>query len=92
MKQTAKKWLKLGGALGLTAVLAVPMAACGPMAPDDDAPYEPPAEWHEEVVDNITMFCNDWEQFNNGAAVRSPVYKELVKAACTELKARSTGL
>lgn len=92
MKQATKKWLKLGGALGLTAVLAVPMAACGPMAPDDDAPYEPPAEWHEEVVDSITMFCNDWEQFNNGAAVRSPVYKELVKAAGTELKARSTGL
>ena len=92
MKQATKNLLKIMGTLGMTAAIAIPMAACGPMAPDDDAPYTPPEVWHEDVVDNITMFCNDWEQFNNAASVRSPVYKELVKAAGTELKAKSTGL
>lgn len=78
----------------MAAIVAIPMAACGPKAVvdggDDTEPYTPPEVWHEEIIDNITMFCNDWEQFNNGAAVQSPVYKELKKAAGTNLKAKST--
>lgn len=46
-------------------------------------------DWHEEV-DEIELFCNDWEQFNNAKAVRSPIYRKLVKAAGCEIKAIST--
>lgn len=46
-------------------------------------------DWHEEV-DEIELFCNDWEQFNNAKAVKSPIYKKLVKAAGCEIKAFST--
>lgn len=91
MKEITKRILKLAGSAGMAAMLCVPVTACVSI-PEDDGPYEPPAEWHEETIDNITMFCNDWEQFNNGAAVRSPVYKQLVKAAGCELKAKSTSL
>ncbi len=74
----SKNLLKLAGSLSLAAVVCAPLAACGPTPPpDDNEPYAPPAEWHEDYIDDITMFCNDWEQFNNGAAVKSPVYKEL---------------
>ena len=69
MKQATKNLLKIMGTLGMTAAIAIPMAACGPMAPDDDAPYAAPGEWHEDVVGNITMFCNDWGQVNNAPSV-----------------------
>ncbi len=91
MKASKGHWLKFAGVF-LSAALAAAMSACVTVAPNDDAPYEPPEEWHEDVVDSITMFCNDWEQFNNAAAVRSPVYRQLVKAAGCELKAKSTSL
>lgn len=86
--------VKFAGVFALAAALILPTACTTVRPPDDydpDVGYIPPEEWHEDVVDEITMFCNDWEQFNNAAAVRSPVYKQLVKAAGCELKARSTG-
>lgn len=92
MKGKFKRFLRLTCSLGMVAVICAPIAACTTAPLDNDDPYEPPEEWHEEVVDSITMFCNDWEQFNNGAAVRSPVYQQLVKAAGCELKAKSTAL
>lgn len=94
MKKTNKKWIVRCGALALLAACSVSLVACNTPTPDDDDggtfTYNPTI-WHEDTVDKITMFCNDWEQFNNGAAVKSPVYKELVKAAGTQLKAKSTG-
>ena len=49
-------------------------------------------EWHEDSIKNITLFCNDWEQFNNGAAVNSPVYKKLKAVTKCDIQAKSTGL
>lgn len=71
---------------------APPLAGCGPKAPDDSAPYVPPEEWHEDLadIDEITMFHNDWDQFNNGAAANSPVYRKLKQVAGCDLVARST--
>ncbi len=86
-----KKIIKSFGAFAMAALISAPLAACGPMAGTQTGPYVPPAETHETLSDiEITMFCNDWEQFNNGAAVRSPVYKELTKVTGCKLKAKST--
>ncbi len=86
----SKNLAKVTALLSLASIALAPLTACGPTIPDDNEPYDPPAEWHEDTIDDLTMFCNDWEQFNNGAAVRSPVYKELKKAAGCDLKAKST--
>lgn len=73
-------------AIGALAGVILATSACNGKKPND-----PNKEWHEDNVKNITLFCNDWEQFNNGAAVNSPVYKELKKAAGCDIKAQSTG-
>ena len=49
-------------------------------------------DWSEGEIDEIELFCNDWEQFNNAKAVKSPIYRKLVKAAGCEIKAISTAL
>ena len=91
MKNLIKKAAIQVGVLSLAVAFSVSLAGCGERPQDDDVFEYNPKIWHEDSVDKLTMFCNDWEQFNNGAAVKSPVYKELVKAAGTELKAKSTG-
>ena len=91
MKNLVKKTMIQVGVLSLAVAFSVSLAGCGERPQDDDVFEYNPKIWHEDSVDKLTMFCNDWEQFNNGAAVKSPVYKELVKAAGTELKAKSTG-
>jgi len=73
-------------AIGVLAGVILATSACNGNKPND-----PNKEWHEDNIKNITLFCNDWEQFNNGAAVNSPVYKELKKAAGCDIKAQSTG-
>lgn len=73
-------------AIGALAGVILATSACNGNKPND-----PNKEWHEDNIKNITLFCNDWEQFNNGAAVNSPVYKELKKAAGCDIKAQSTG-
>ena len=91
MKNLIKKAAIQVGVLSLAVAFSVSLAGCGERPQDADVFEYNPKIWHEDSVDKLTMFCNDWEQFNNGAAVKSPVYKELVKAAGTELKAKSTG-
>lgn len=73
-------------AIGALAGVILATSAC-----NGNKPKDPNKEWHEDNIKNITLFCNDWEQFNNGAAVNSPVYKELKKAAGCDIKAQSTG-
>ena len=73
-------------AIGVLAGVILATSAC-----NGNKPKDPNKEWHEDNIKNITLFCNDWEQFNNGAAVNSPVYKELKKAAGCDIKAQSTG-
>ncbi|MBQ8885759.1 MAG: hypothetical protein IJY62_05285 [Clostridia bacterium] len=96
MKVSLKKAVKKAGALIMAAIVFAPIVACGPRAPLDDSNWTyDPKIWHEDAVDEITMFCNDWEQFNNGVAVNSPVYKALRKATGlteTKLTAKSTAL
>ena len=73
-------------AIGALAGVILATSACNGNKPND-----PNKEWHEDNIKNITLFCNDWEQFNNGAAVNSPVYRELKRAAGCDIKAQSTG-
>lgn len=73
-------------AIGVLAGVILATSACNGNKPND-----PNKEWHEDNIKNITLFCNDWEQFNNGAAVNSPVYRELKRAAGCDIKAQSTG-
>lgn len=94
MKRRSNGALKAMAVFGIS--LAACLASCGPMAPGDDEnwTYEPEI-WHEDFVDEITLFCNDWEQFNNGAAVNSPVYRALRQATGlteTKITAKSTAL
>ncbi len=87
-----KSFVKIASIL-LVAILTLPTFACGPRI-DDDWVYEPEI-WHEDAIDEIVMFCNDWEQFNNGVAVNSPVYKALRQATGlteTKLTAKSVSL
>lgn len=70
---------------GLCGISALAAASCGGRNP---TVHE---DWHEDNIDEITLFCNDWEQFNNGAAVETPIYKELVKVTGCDIRARSTG-
>ena len=73
-------------AIGALAGVILATSAC-----NGNKPKDPNKEWHEDNIKNITLFCNDWEQFNNGAAVNSPVYRELKRAAGCDIKAQSTG-
>lgn len=85
-----QRFLRNLGCFLLAGAICAPLAGCGPHAPDDNEPYSPPEEWHEDSIDYITLFHNDWDQFNNGAQANSPVYRELKKAAGCDLRARST--
>lgn len=84
MKSIFKKIVT--GALACGVILSV--GACRTNKPGGD----PNEEWHEDSIKNITLFCNDWEQFNNGAAVNSPVYKKLKAVTKCDIVAKSTGL
>lgn len=85
-------WLKKAAAIGLTGLMMAPIAACGGGGAgtgNGGGTSTPP---QEEKVREITLFQNDWEQFNNAKAVKSPIYKELVRAAGCDIKVQSTSL
>ena len=75
MKNLIKKAAIQVGVLSLAVAFSVSLAGCGERPQDDDVFEYNPKIWHEDSVDKLTMFCNDWEQFNNGAAVETPIYK-----------------
>lgn len=94
MKIIKKKFLQKLSAVAMATMLCMPIVGCVQPPDDDNWVYEPEI-WHEDAIDEISMFCNDWEQFNNGVAVNSPVYKALRQATGlteTKLKAHSTAL
>lgn len=81
-------------ALGVVCMLVLSAVACVHVPNDEDWEYVPEI-WHEDSIDEITMFCNDWEQFNNGVSANSPVYQKLRQATGltnTKLVAKSTSL
>lgn len=87
-KIKTKNWLKKVAAIGLTGLMMAPIAACGGGGGAGASSSVP----DETTVKEITLFQNDWEQFNNAKAVKSPIYKELVKAAKCEIAVKSTSL
>ncbi|HBF86197.1 MAG TPA: hypothetical protein DDW54_00800 [Clostridiales bacterium] len=93
MKSVFQKPFIKTASLMLAAAFPFAASGCGQNSGNGSS-FEPKI-WHEDSVDEIVMFCNDWEQFNGGAAVNSPVYKELRKKTGltnTKLTAKSTSL
>lgn len=94
MKKFFKKTARKIGAISLAALICAPIVGCAVDIDDDNWVYGPEI-WHEDSVDELTLFCNDWEQLNNGVAVNSPVYKKLREATGlteTKIVAKSTAL
>ncbi len=88
----SKRFFRNAGVALLAAAILLPVGACAVPRYNDGEPYEPPEPWHEDSVDTITMFCNDWEQFNSAAEAKSDIYKVLTNKIGVGLKARSTSL
>ena len=86
MKKGLLKKVMIGALAG---VMLASAGACG--GPDSGNSGSGGGETHEDNIKSISLFCNDWEQFNNGAAVNSPIYKELKKVTKCDIKAQSTG-
>ena len=79
--------------LGLTGAMLLSSAVgCFGRGKDSTPGGSVDNDWSEGEIDEIELFCNDWEQFNNAKAVKTPIYRKLVKAAGCEIKAISTAL
>jgi multiple sugar transport system substrate-binding protein/putative aldouronate transport system substrate-binding protein len=79
--------------IGLTGAMLLSTAtACGGGGDSTGGGGSIAEDWSEGEIDEIELFCNDWEQFNNAKAVKSPIYRQLVKAAGCDIKAISTSL
>ena len=77
--------------IGLTGAMLLSTAtACGGGGDSTGGGGSTTEDWSEGEIDEIELFCNDWEQFNNAKAVKCPIYKQLVKAAGCDFKAVST--
>ena len=72
--------------LGLTGAMLLSSAVgCFGRGKDSTPGVSVDNDWSEGEIDEIELFCNDWEQFNNAKAVKSPIYRKLVKAAGCEI-------
>ncbi len=81
--------------LTLLAVLALGLGACGGdggddsgwVDPDDYGDGEAYVEIDDEVVKSISVFKNDWADFNNARKNNTPIYQQLSSAIGCDIEA-----